>query len=243
MRYVIDFSYSGANFSGYQSQPNLRTVQNEIEKVLKMINNNKEVKIHSSGRTDAKVNALHQIAHFDFNVDITPYKLKGALNSYLPDDIYINDVFIKDESFHARYSVKSKEYEYKINMGNYNPIERDFVYQYCNILDVENIKVATKYFIGTHDFTTFICAEDKKEDKVRTIYDIKVSIENDILSVVFIGNGFMKYQVRNMVGLLIRVGENREDPKNIPFLFEKKDRRVIYKTAPACGLTLLKVNY
>ena len=89
MRYLIDFSYSGANFNGYQKQPKLRTVQETIEKVLTSINNSKEVTIYSSGRTDALVNALHQMAHFDLDYDLPLYKIKSALNSYLPDDIYI----------------------------------------------------------------------------------------------------------------------------------------------------------
>ena len=242
MRYLIDFSYSGADFYGYQKQKGLRTIQGEIEKVLSSINDC-SVNIYASGRTDAKVNALHQMAHFDLNKHIEPNKLKRALNSYLPRDIYINDVNIVNDDFHARYMAKSKTYEYNINMGVYNPLLRTHVYQYCKPLNIKKMKEAIKYFIGTHDFTTFTCAEDKRTDKIRTIKDANIFEKDGILSITFLGNGFLKYQVRNMVGLLIRVGEEKVSPDVIPSLFERKDRREIGLTAPASGLTLLKVTY
>lgn len=243
MRYLIDFSYSGENFSGYQKQKKLRTVQGEIEKVLTSINNNSLVIIYSSGRTDGKVNALHQIAHFDLNYDIKEYKIKSALNSYLPDDIYINEVKKVNDNFHARYMVSSKIYEYKINQGVFNPLLRNHVYQYGKSLKINKIEEALKYFIGTHDFTTFTCSEDKRTDKVRSILSASVICNNDIISIRFEGTGFLKYQVRNMVGLLIKIGENKLEPQKIPCLLEKKDRCAIGLTAPACGLTLIKVNY
>ena len=243
MRFLIDFSYSGENFNGYQRQPKKRTIQEEIEKVLTSINGGKKVDIHSSGRTDKGVNALHQMAHFDFDKKITPYKLLGALNSYLPDDIYINNVKIVDNDYHARYMVSSKTYEYKINIGQYNPLNRTYVYQYCNKLNIKQMKKAIKYFKGTHDFTSFVSAEDKKEDKVRTIYNVSIKNNDDIVSIRFKGNGFLKYQVRNMVGALIKVGENKIKPIDIKYMIEKKDRRKASICAPANGLTLIKVEY
>lgn len=242
MRYLIDFSYLGENFSGYQKQPSLRTVQGEIEKVLKIINQ-KDVKICSAGRTDAKVSALHQIAHFDFDKKISPYKLKGALNGYLPPDIYINDVKIVTNDFHARYMAKSKTYKYIINIGTYNPLLRNIMYQYCKPLDVVEMKKAIKYFIGTYDFTTVSCAEDKRKNKVRTIFYANIKSVDNFVEVIFKGSGFLKYQVRNMVGLLIDVGCGKICYDLIPLLLDKKDRKVIGTTAPAEGLTLLDVSY
>lgn len=241
-RYLIDFSYSGANFSGYQKQPGKRTVQDEIEKVLSSINNN-SVKLTSSGRTDALVNAIHQKAHFDLDKKIETYKLNGALNSYLPDDIYVNSVTKVDNLFHARYMVKSKTYEYLINTGDYNPLLRTHVYQYCKPLNIRKMKKAVKYFIGKHDFTTFVSAEDKKEDKVREIYDASVDEKNGIIKITFKGSGFLKYQVRNMVGTLIKVGEEKVLPDIILSLLEKKDRKCAFLCAPAQGLTLTDVKY
>lgn len=241
-RYLIDFSYSGANFSGYQKQPGKRTVQDEIEKVLSSINNN-SVKLTSSGRTDALVNAIHQKAHFDLDKKIGAYKLNGALNSYLPDDIYVNSVTKVDNLFHARYMVKSKTYEYLINTGDYNPLLRTHVYQYCKPLNIRKMKEAVKYFIGKHDFTTFVSAEDKKEDKVREIYDASVDEKDGIIKITFKGSGFLKYQVRNMVGTLIKIGEEKVLPDIILSLLEKKDRKCAFLCAPAQGLTLTDVKY
>ena len=241
-RYLIDFSYSGANFSGYQKQPGKRTVQDEIEKVLSRINNN-SVKLTSSGRTDALVNAIHQKAHFDLDKKIGSYKLNGALNSYLPDDIYVNSVTKVDNLFHARYMVKSKTYEYLINTGDYNPLLRTHVYQYCKPLNIRKMKKAVKYFIGKHDFTTFVSAEDKKKDKVREIYDASVDEKDGIIKITFKGSGFLKYQVRNMVGTLIKIGEEKVLPDIILSLLEKKDRKCAFLCAPAQGLTLTDVKY
>ena len=241
-RYLIDFSYSGANFSGYQKQPGKRTVQDEIEKVLSSINNN-SVKLTSSGRTDALVNAIHQKAHFDLDKKIGAYKLNGALNSYLPDDIYVNSVTKVDNLFHARYMVKSKTYEYLINTGDYNPLLRTHVYQYCKPLNIRKMKKAVKYFIGKHDFTTFVSAKDKKEDKVREIYDASVDEKDGIIKITFKGSGFLKYQVRNMVGTLIKIGEEKVLPDIILSLLEKKDRKCAFLCAPAQGLTLTDVKY
>lgn len=241
-RYLIDFSYSGANFSGYQKQPGKRTVQDEIEKVLSSINNN-SVKLTSSGRTDALVNAIHQKAHFDLDKEIGAYKLNGALNSYLPDDIYVNSVTKVDNLFHARYMVKSKTYEYLINTGDYNPLLRTHVYQYCKPLNIRKMKKAVKYFIGKHDFTTFVSAEDKKQDKVREIYDASVDEKEGIIKITFKGSGFLKYQVRNMVGALIKIGEEKVLPDIILSLLEKKDRKCAFLCAPAQGLTLTDVKY
>lgn len=243
MRFLIDFSYSGENFNGYQKQPKKRTVQDEVEKVLTSINGGKKVIIHSSGRTDAKVNALHQMAHFDFDKKITPYKLLGALNSYLPDDIHINNVKEVPLDFHARYMVKSKTYLYKINTLEYNPLLRTHVFQYSKPLNIKKMKKAIKYFIGTHDFTSFTSAEDKKEDKVRTIYKASIKQKDGVISITFKGNGFLKYQVRNMVGILIKVGEEKLSYKDIFKILEEKDRQKASICAPACGLTLAKVEY
>ena len=243
MRYLMDFSYSGAQFNGYQKQPKLRCIQTEIEKVLSNINNGKYVNIYSAGRTDAKVNALHQMAHFDLNVKITPYKLKSALNSYLPNDIFVNDIKEVANDFHARYMVKKKTYEYLINTGNFNPLQKNYIYQYNKPLNIELMKKAIVYFKGTHDFTTFTSAEDKREDKTRKITKVSITKKGDILKIVFEGRGFLKYQVRNMVGLLIRIGEEKEMFDIVPKLLEQKDRRKGSICAPPEGLTLTNIKY
>ena len=169
MRYLITFSYDGTNFSGYQKQPRERTVQQELEKVLKQLNDNKKVEVHASGRTDAKVHALNQKAHFDIEVKITEEKLQKGMNSLLPEDIYIKKVEKVSDDFHARFNAIGKEYIYQINMGEYNPLERNYVYQYNKKLDIFEMERAMKYLEGTHNFKSFTKTDEEKNDYVRTL--------------------------------------------------------------------------
>ena len=243
MRYLITFSYDGTNFNGYQKQGGLRTVQNELEKALKYINGGKNTTVTSSGRTDKGVHALCQKAHADINVEITPYKLMRAMNSNLPSDIHVIKTEIVDKEFHARYMVKEKEYQYKLNMGEYNPIDRNYVYQYCKKLNVLEMNKAIKHFLGTHSFKSFTPARDKRENYIRTINYVNITEKDDILTFTFRGNGFIKYQIRNMVGYLIRVGEGKKKGEDIPEILEKEDRRMASITAHSEGLYLTKVNY
>ena len=136
MRYFMTFSYDGSDFNGYQKQPKGRTVQGELESVLKKINGDKDVSVVASGRTDAGVHAISQKAHFDLENKIEVDKLFHSLNSMLPDDIYVKTIEEVGENFHARFDVTSKEYVYQINMGEYNPLERKYVYQHNSKLDV-----------------------------------------------------------------------------------------------------------
>lgn len=245
-RYLITFSYDGSNFNGYQRQPGLRTVQGEIEKALKFINNNVDVEIHASGRTDAKVHAINQKAHFDLNVSISKEKLRMAINAHTGPDIYVKNVEIVDNNFHARYMVKAKEYEYIINMGEYNPIERNYVFQYNKKLDLKEVQRALKFFEGEHDFSAFACQEEKKENNVRTIIKadlIRDSKDLNKITLVFLGTGFLKYQVRNMVGTLIEVGEGKRKSEDMIDLLNKKDRKKAGKTAKPEGLYLKDVLY
>ena len=243
MRYRIDFSYDGTNFNGYQVQPNLRTVEGCLETAISYLNRQTPTKVHSSGRTDAGVHALRQTAHFDLDINNTIDKIKRGLNSNLPDDIHIIDVYKVKDDFHARFSAKKKEYVYKINVGEYNPLDRNYVYQYNKELDTEAMEKAIKYFEGTHDFTSFVSSEDIREDKVRTIYKTNIKIKKDIIEISFIGNGFMKYQVRNMVGLLISIGEHKKEIADVEKVINNKNRSQKFKTANPEGLYLKKVWY
>ena len=243
MRYKIIFSYDGSKFNGYQKQKGIsNTIQGRIEEALKDINNNKETKFTSSGRTDKGVSAYMQVGSCNIYVKITPYKLKRALNSRLHDSIHIIDVLEVDEDFHPRYMVKEKTYIYKINMGEYNPIEKDYVNQLCKELDVDVIKEEIKFFEGTHDFSAFCSNEDKKEDCVRTIFKTNVEKDNNYLIITFTGNGFLKYMVRVMVGYLIDVSLGKREKGKINNYFKSKEK-VTTKTAAATGLYLKEVKY
>lgn len=243
MRYLMTFSYDGTNFNGYQKQEGYRTIEEELEKALTFINNHQITKVTSSGRTDKGVHALCQKAHFDLDITITEYKLKRALNSNLPDDIYVFNVLKVDDNFHARYMVVGKEYKYYLNIGEYNPIERHYVYQYGKELDVEAIKEAIKDLIGTHSFKSFTPNKDKRNNYVREIYDANVEVVNEKIIFTFKGNGFIKYQIRNMVGYLIKIGEGKKDVHSIPTVLKNENRIYASTTAPAEGLFLTNVWY
>lgn len=244
MRFLLNFSYDGSNYKGYQRQPGCNTIQEQLEEAVQKVNNNIKRAVHSSGRTDKKVHAINQYAHVDMDIHITEKQLKRALNSNLPDDIYIKNTYIVDDSFHARYCVKEKEYKYYLNMGEYNPLERNYVYQYNYQLNVEAMKEAIKVFLGEHDFRAFATDSKDKENCVREIYEVSIQeVDHEKIEITFRGNGFLRYQVRNMVGLLLQVGQNKLSTEDVEKILASCDRKSSGKTAPAEGLYLTKVKY
>ncbi len=246
MRYFITFSYDGSDFKGYQKQPKGRTVQGELESVLKKINGDKTVNIVASGRTDAGVHAMNQKAHFDLDIEMDLDKLLYSMNSMLPSDIYVKTVQRVSENFHARYATTGKEYVYLINMGDYNPLERKYVYQHKNKLDVVEMQRAMKYLEGTHSFKAFTKADDEREDYVRTLSQTNLIRDlKDVnkITLVFIGTGFMRYMVRNIVGTLIEIGEGKRRSEEIIDILKSEDRTLAGKTANPEGLYLRNVFY
>lgn len=240
MRYFMKFSYNGSKFNGFQKQVDKRTVQGDIESVLSRIFN-ENIRVVGSGRTDAGVHAYNQCLHFDslkvFDFD----KLRFSLNSLLKN-IYVKELYSVSDDFHARYDVKSKEYVYKINMGEFNPIDEEYVFQYNKVLNIDKMIDASKYLIGEHDFRAFTSL-DYEKNCVRTIYDIRFSLENDILCINFIGNGFLKYMVRNIVGCLIEVGSLKRSVESVKSILDSLDRKNAGICADSCGLYLVNVNY
>lgn len=243
MRFLIKFSYDGSAYSGFQTQKGKETIQEKLEDALTNVNNHKRTYIVATGRTDKGVHALCQYCHADIDVNITEKKLKRALNSNLPDDIHVIDTKIVSDDFHARYNVKEKTYQYKINLGEYNPLERNYVYQYNYSLDINKMKEAIKYFEGEHDFRAFVTDNKEKENCIRTITSTNIEQVQDKLIITFTGNGFLRYQVRNMVGILLRVGENKLSPKDVDKILQSKDRTKSGKTAPPEGLYLTNIVY
>ena len=246
MKYLMTFSYDGTNFNGYQKQVKERTVQGVIEDVLKEINGGKVVSLCASGRTDAGVHALAQRAHFELEKKITCDKLVKGINSLLPSDVYVRKIEEVSDDFHARFNVIGKEYIYKINMGEYNPIERNYVYQYNKKLDINAMERGLKFFEGEHNFKSFTKANDEITDYVRVISNTMLVRDNkDInkITITFVGTGFMRYMVRNMVGLLIEIGEGKRKAEDVIDILKHEDRTMAGKTAPACGLYLRNVFY
>jgi tRNA pseudouridine38-40 synthase len=236
-------SYDGSNFDGYQVQPNKRTVQGELQRVLAIINNC-DIKVAASGRTDAKVHALNQVIHFDSIKEIELRKYRFALNNYLPKDIYIKTLTVVDESFHARFLVKKKHYRYLLNMGEYNTFRVNYEYQYGKKLDVDLMKKATLLFLGEHDFHNFTSTkEEETKDYIRSIETFSIMQKDDILIFDVIGDGFLRYMVRMMVGTLIKIGENMKDEREIVSRLDNINNVPCPFKAPGEGLYLVEVYY
>ena len=243
-RYKSIISYDGSGFSGYQVQPNKRTVQSELEKVLAKMHKGKSIKVSASGRTDTGVHAKGQVVHFDSPLPISEEKWELALNSMLPEDISVLSVLKVDSSFHARFDALGKEYRYLLKLSKKrDPFQRDFAYQFPYELNLEAMKQASLFFIGTHDFTSFCSARTEVLDRVRTIETIDFLLEGDFLTLRFVGNGFLYNMVRILTGTLLEVGTGKRRPEEIVDILDQKDRRFAGKTAPAQGLYLWKVFY
>ena len=240
-RIKCTISYDGSSFSGYQRQPGQRTVQGEIEKVLSLINK-KEITIHSSGRTDSGVHAYGQIFHFDSEVQMSAHSYVRALNGMLPTDIYVKGAREIDDEFHSRLHAKKKEYHYKVSLNEYDPMRRNYTYFHRRPLDIEKMRDAMRYLIGTHDFTSF-CGKIDKLDKVRTIHEATVINEDGELTFIFKGTGFLRYQIRIMMGTLLDIGEGKKQPEDIKVILERKNRQAAGRTANPEGLYLQKVTY
>lgn len=241
MRVKITLSYDGTNYYGYQHQPGHITVQDTFEEALEIISKEK-VKTVASGRTDGHVHALGQVLHFDTDINMKENNWMRALNSLLPLDIRVKDVEFVSSDFHARFSAVKKEYRYYIKMGEYDLFKNNYTAYYPK-LDVDEMDKAIKYFIGEHDFLSFSRYVDKKPT-IKTIYEAKINrLPDDTLEIVFVGNGFLKYMVRIMVGTLIDIGLGKKKSEDINRIFSLKDRRESSKTASPNGLFLYKVCY
>ena len=242
MKYFVSFSYDGSCFSGFQSQKKLKTVQGEFEKYLSSLEG-KPVELVASGRTDKGVHAKGQCAHFCLDKKVAIYGLKKYLNRSFKGEIYVSNINIVADSFHARYDVKDKEYSYYINMGEYNPMMRNYIYQYCDKLDISKMKKASLYLIGEHDFRAFCTDSKDKENCVRNIYSITFEEEDNVLKITFNGNGFLRKMIRNIVAVLIEIGNGSKEVSDMEKILEERARKGNLKCAFSGGLYLEKVNY
>ena len=244
MRYKCVVSYDGSLFHGFQSQGDLRTVQSEIENALYIIHK-KNVTIYASGRTDALVHAQGQVFHFDSDIVMKEWNMKNAINTRLPKDIHIVSVEIVDESFHARFSAIKKEYHYKIALGEYNPLKRNYLYYTGyprNKIDYQKMEEASKIFIGEHDFKSFT-KNHEIANTIRTIYSLDFVYEKDELIIKIVGNGFLHNMVRIIVGMLFEVGKGKMTKEGLQDVMRALDRTKAPKIAPSNGLYLYKVYY
>ena len=220
--------YDGKDFNGWQKQPNKLNIQGEIEEAIKFVTG-EVVDLTSSGRTDAGVHALGQVANFKTNSNIPIEKIPYAINSRLKQSIRILDAEEVDERFHSRYNCKQKTYRYIINNSKQGTaIYRKLEYHVSNDLNIEDMKKASKYFIGEHDFKAFKASGTSSKSSVRTIYDVKIDKKESKIVMEFTGNGFLYNMVRILAGTLVDVGIGKIKPEEI---------------LPPYGLYLVKVNY
>lgn len=238
MRYMASVSYDGSSFYGFQKLNNHKTVQGELEKSLTKINKTLCL-VKGAGRTDRGVHAVDQVIHFDLNINIDEQHLKKAINSIIDKSIYVNYCQIVNDSFHARHSVRNKVYEYAINTGEYNPIENKYIYNYCHKLNLKIMKKAAHKLLGIHSYKSFVSGT--RDNYNSEIKKIKFFQKKDILIIRFEGKSFYRYMIRNLVGCLIAISEGKITLEELNEMLNEKE--IKYKTAPACGLYLVKITY
>lgn len=243
--YRMVIAYDGTDYGGWQIQPNAITIQEVLQKTLGQILQ-QPVMVTGSGRTDAGVHALGQVAHFSIDKDIDIVKLLNSTNSLLPKDIRVRLLENAPDGFHSRYSTRSKTYHYHITTGVRDPFRRRYSAYFPYAFDVEAVRKAAACFVGTHDFTTF--ANESAEgsasrDAVRELYRLDVIDEGHGYRFEFEGEGFLYKMVRNIMGTLLEVGSGKLSAKDIEPLFQARDRRKAGKTAAPEGLFLIRVDY
>jgi tRNA pseudouridine38-40 synthase len=243
----LTLEYDGTDYNGWQIQKGRpdRTVQGEIEKALKQIFG-KPVPVRGSGRTDAGVHARGQVAHIQPPSDMSAGEIVRALNGNLPRDVSILSARDAASGFHAQYSAVGKTYRYQIlNRPSPPAIDRRFVWHYPHRLDLRAMRETSRYLLGRHDFASF-CATDPARagrDTIRRVSALAVRKSGGLVRIDIQANGFLYKMVRNIVGTLVAVGNGRLEPGQVRTILRQKDRKRAAETAPACGLTLLKVDY
>ena len=241
---LITISYDGKCFHGWQIQQNAYTVQEAFQKALSKIIGS-EFDLKGCSRTDSGVHANMYCLSVKTSHPIPAQRLKAALNRWLPLSIAVMDCVEVDDSFHARYSCKSKEYIYKIwNSEVRNPFLDGYALHYRYKIDENLLNSAAQAYLGSHDFTSF-CTQDSREpgDMTRTVKHFSVTRDGEMVTMKVEADGFLYNMVRIMVGTLLRVQQGKIKPDEIPSIIEKKDRSYAGPTAQACGLYLNKVNY
>lgn len=245
--YKLTLTYDGTHYSGWQIQPNGPSIQQHLQESLAEFMSEDSVTVIGSGRTDAGVHALNQIAHFKTEHELNLNRLRLALNGLLPRDIRVKKVEIVPLKFHSQYSAIGKEYHYHLYLDRVmNPFRHLYCWHVLRKIDFNLLQEAAALFVGTHDFTSFANephAGSVTKNPVRTIYRLDVCPVEDGLRLEFEGNGFLYKMVRNIVGTLVDVASYRLTIAELISIFEAKDRRQSGPAAPPQGLFLVRVDY
>jgi tRNA pseudouridine38-40 synthase len=243
-RYKVLIEYDGTNFAGWQRQKNSPSVQDEIDKAIFKFTH-EEVLVYGSGRTDAGVHALGQVAHFDLIKPCPAHTIIRATNYHLrPHKIVLLGCEAVDEAFHARFSAKQRAYKYIIlNRGSAPTIAANRVWHVKEPLEIALMQKAAQLFEGMHDFTSLKTADCQAKSYLRTIDYIKISKQQDYITIEIAARSFIHNMVRNIVGMLRMIGNQDWTNENIVSLLEAKDPTSQKVTAPACGLYLEKIEF
>ena len=239
----LTIEYDGKDFNGWQKQPTKLNIQGEIERAIELIIG-EEVELTSSGRTDAGVHALAQVANFKTKSNLPVEKFAVAINSKLKKSIRIQKAEEVEERFHSRYNCKQKTYRYIINNGEQSSaIYRNLEYFVPTKLNIEEMKKAIKFFEGEHDFKGFKASGTSSKSSIRIIYKACIKEERDRIIIELTGNGFLYNMVRIIAGTLVDVGLGKIRSDEITSIIESKDRTKAGKTLPPYALYLVKVEY
>jgi tRNA pseudouridine38-40 synthase len=249
MNFKLTIQYDGTDFHGWQMQGEQRTVQGELTQALSLIDG-RPVVVHGSGRTDAGVHAEGQVANVHLQKQITPEKLRAAVNGNVGTDVRALAVQLVDDEFHARYSALEKTYIYRIVNGPViSPFWLRYAHHEARSLDLETMKRTAKLFLGQHDWTSFSAAQSDVKDRVRTITRLEIVDHWDeralgrMIEISVSADGFLRYMVRSIVGTLLEFGRGEIDQGTVASALSTSNRHLAGDTAPAKGLTLREVFY
>lgn len=243
-RVKIIVAYDGTDYCGWQIQPNGITIEEMLNGAIRKVTG-EEVHVIGASRTDSGVHALGNVAVFDTESPIPPERMAYALNQKLPEDIVIVRSEEVDKDWHPRYKVKvSKTYEYRIyNAPAPNPLKRRYSTFVSFPMDVEKMRKGASFLVGQHDFVSFCNVRTNVEDTVRKVEEIRITKKDADIVIRITGNGFLYNMVRIIAGTLIRVGRGFYEPERVKEILEEKKRTEAGVTAPACGLTLVSIDY
>lgn len=241
-RFKLYIEYEGTRYSGWQMQKNAKTIQGKLIEAAKKIFNNEKVDIQGSGRTDAGVHALCQVAHLDVKTVLAPEIIRMKLNDELPSDINILEVEKTYSKFHARHDAKSRSYIYQISKRR-TAFAKPFVWWVKDKLDFKKMEKASKLYIGMHDFKSFADKDDEEKSTKVLIQDVQMKVVGNLILIRIIGSHFLWKQVRRMVGVLVEIGRGKLNENDLKFFLENDSAAPAKFTAPPSGLFLEKVLY
>lgn len=249
MNFKLTVQYDGTNFHGWQMQNDLRTVQGELSRALSLIEG-RNVVVHGSGRTDAGVHAEGQVASVKLDREITPEKLRSAINGNVEKDVRVMLAEVVPDDFHARYSAREKTYRYRIVNGPViSPFWLPYAHHEARTLNLDRMKEIATVFLGEHDWTAFSSAQSDVETKVREVTRCEVSSQVDkqalctVMEITMSAGGFLRYMVRSIAGTLLAVGRGEMDQASVVHALNEGERSLVGATAPPQGLTLVSVRY